>query len=160
MSTPDAEVLRKVIQWLAYGDEDLRLARHGLTMTGSRPYRLIAYHAQQCTEKHLKAYLVYKGVDFPYTHNISRLLEICDEHASWIETLQDAETLTPFAVTLRYPGETEEVTEAEVLNAIEIAARVQQVVRTALDQEGASLPEESALHEHDDKSAPDEPPES
>jgi len=44
MSAPDAEVLHKVRQWLAYADEDLRLARHGLTMTiAPPPYRLIAY---------------------------------------------------------------------------------------------------------------------
>jgi HEPN domain-containing protein len=70
MSAPEAEVLRKVRQWLAYADEDLRLARHGLTLTiGTPPYRLIAYHAQQCAEKCLKAYLVLRHVDFPCTHN-------------------------------------------------------------------------------------------
>jgi HEPN domain-containing protein len=73
MKPPDSEILRKVIQWLEYGDEDLRLARHGLTLTSGVPYRLIAYHAQQCAEKHLKAFLVYHEIDFPYTHNIGRL---------------------------------------------------------------------------------------
>ena len=77
----DSEILRKVIQWLKYGDEDLRLARHGLTLTSGVPYRLIAYHAQQCAEKYLKAFLVYHRIDFPYTHNIGRLLELCAENA-------------------------------------------------------------------------------
>jgi hypothetical protein len=36
MNAPDT-VLRKVHQWLAYADEDLRLARHGLSMTIARP---------------------------------------------------------------------------------------------------------------------------
>ncbi len=44
MSAPDPEVLHKVQQWLAYADEDLALARHGLTMAiAAPPYRLIAY---------------------------------------------------------------------------------------------------------------------
>lgn len=32
MSAPDEEIRRKVSQWLVYGDEDLLLARHGLTL--------------------------------------------------------------------------------------------------------------------------------
>jgi len=139
MSALDREVLRKVLQWLSYADEDLRLARHGLTLTSECPYRLIAYHAQQCAEKCLKAHLVCRGVDFPYTHNISRLLELCGEQAGWAETIRDAEELTPYAITVRYPGEDEEVTEEEVRRAIRIATRVQQVVRTALIEEGVQL---------------------
>ena len=42
----DPAILKKVIQWLEFADEDLRLARHGLTLTSGVPYRLIAYHAQ------------------------------------------------------------------------------------------------------------------
>ena len=71
MSNRNADILKKVEQWLSFGAEDLRLARHGLKMESGCPYRLIAYHAQQCVEKNLKAYLVYHGIDFPYTHNIS-----------------------------------------------------------------------------------------
>ena len=68
MNAPEASVLAKVRQWLAHADEDLRLAQYGLTMTvAPPPYRLIAYHAQQCAEKCLKAYLVFRQVDFPYT---------------------------------------------------------------------------------------------
>jgi HEPN domain-containing protein len=76
MSKPDRDVLVKVRQWLEYADEDLRLARHGLTLSTGCPYRLIAYHAQQCVEKYIKAYLVYHEIDFPYSHNIARLLEL------------------------------------------------------------------------------------
>lgn len=65
MSDLKREVLRKVMQWLSFADEDLVLAKHGLTLPSGCPYRLIAYHAQQCVEKHLKAYLVYRGIDFP-----------------------------------------------------------------------------------------------
>ena len=70
MSATDREIIQKVQQWIIYGDEDLQLAKHGLTLASSAPYRLIAYHAQQCAEKYLKAYLIYYRIDFPYTHNI------------------------------------------------------------------------------------------
>jgi len=99
MSALEADTHRKVRQWLAYADEDLRLARHGLTMTiATPPYRLIAHHAQQCAEKCLKAYLVLQGVDFPYTHNVAYLLDLCATHAPWAEGLRDADPqpLRPF----------------------------------------------------------------
>jgi HEPN domain-containing protein len=142
MKLPDAEILQKVSQWLEFADEDLRLASHGLTLASDVPYRLIAYHAQQCAEKHLKAYLVYQGIDFPYTHNISRLLELCAEKADWVSGLTEAEELTPFAITTRYPGEDEKVTQEEATRAIEIAAKVRGIVREALSRMGVTLPPE------------------
>ena len=76
MTAPLEELARQAHQWVVYADEDLVLARHGLTLGDEAPLRLIAYHAQQCAEKYPKAYLVWKGIDFPYTHNIARLLEL------------------------------------------------------------------------------------
>jgi len=136
MSPPNTEFFRKAKQWMIYGDEDLRLARHALTLLSGCPYRLIAYHAQQCAEKYLKAYLVYHRIDFPYTHNISRLLELCEENSSWPSKIREAEELTPFAITARYPGEDEKVTKKEALRAVGIAAKIRQTVRSTLRKEG------------------------
>ncbi len=107
MKVPDEHVLHKVKQWLIHGDEDLRLASFAMTFQGKEepPYPLVAYHTQQCAEKYLNAFLVYCVVDFPYTHNISILLELCDEYADWPEELQDADKLTLYSITTRYPGE-------------------------------------------------------
>ncbi|MFH1098098.1 MAG: HEPN domain-containing protein [Candidatus Desantisbacteria bacterium] len=139
MNDLNKEVLRKVRQWLTCADEDLCLAQCGLTLMSSCPYRLIAYHAQQCVEKYLKAYLVHRKVDFPYTHNISRLLELCVELVSWPETIQEAKRLTSYAITTRYPGEDEEVTKEEAEQAIHLATCVQQIVQSTLIQEGMVL---------------------
>jgi len=136
MNPPNTEIFRKVKQWMIYGDEDLRLARHTLTLLSGCPYRLIAYHAQQCAEKYLKAYLVYHRIDFPYTHNISRLLELCEENSRWPGKIYEAEELTPFAITARYPGEDEKVTKKEALRAMDIATKVRQTVRRTLKKEG------------------------
>jgi HEPN domain-containing protein len=143
MKPADTEVARRVQQWLAFGDEDLRMAQHAFSLSDAPPYRLIAYHAQQCGEKHLKAYLVLHGIDFPYTHNLSRLLELCADQARWAEELREAEELTPYAITARYPGEDEEVREEEARRAVEIAARVRDAVRRTLAAEGFALPEKA-----------------
>lgn len=143
MSAPESDVRHKVQQWLTYADEDLWLARHGLTITiAPPPYRLIAYHAQQCAEKYLKAYLVLRRVDFPYTHNIAHLLDLCSAQAPWAESLRDAEELTPFAITARYPGEDEEVTHAEAIRSLDLADRVRTTVRQAVREVGMALPSE------------------
>ena len=141
MSKIEPEFLKKVIQWLSLADEDLNLASHALGLGAQSPYRLIAYHAQQCAEKCLKAFLVYHNVDFPYTHNIRRLMEFCQEHAEWTDTLKGAEELTPYAITARYPGEDEQVTEAEAKRSIDLAQQVREQVRNTLEQLGVKLPE-------------------
>lgn len=140
MKTPDEKTVHKVMQWLAYAEEDLRLAAHAMGMPPAEcPARLVAYHAQQCAEKCLKAYLVYHGVDFPYTHNISTLLELCSECGDWPVNLREAEELTDYAVTTRYPGDAAEVSEAETRRAVELAQQVSAQVRAALHEFGMEL---------------------
>ena len=105
-------------------------------MPGTPPYRVIAFHTQQCAEKYLKAFLVFQGVDFPYTHSLRRLLDLCTATAPWAEQLRDAEELSPYAITARYPGEDLEVSETEARRAVEIGERVREVIRGALQEEG------------------------
>ena len=113
MSAADKPLARAVHQWLELGQEDLRLAEHAFSLASSCPFRLIAYHAQQCAEKRLKAYLVHKRVDFPYTHNIATLLELCEQIGGLPRSLDEAEELSVYAVAARYPSAQEAVTEAE-----------------------------------------------
>ena len=136
MTAIDRDIHAKVRQWLQYGDDDLLLARHGLTLKSSVPYRLIAYHAQQCAEKYLKAYLVLCSIDFPYTHNLGRLIELAQQARTWPESLLDAEMLTPYAITARYPGEDEPVSADEANQAITIAEQTRRLVRQALAEAG------------------------
>jgi HEPN domain-containing protein len=115
------------------------LARHGPTLQSSVPYRLIAYHAQQCAEKYLKAYLVFCSIDFPYSHNLSRLIELAQQVRDWPESILDAETLTPYAITARYPGEDEPVSADEANQAIAVAEQTRRLVREALAEAGAEI---------------------
>ncbi|MFA4935217.1 MAG: HEPN domain-containing protein [Candidatus Methanoperedens sp.] len=141
MNVIESEIHNSVNIWIAFAEEDLRMAQYAITMKNDVPYRLIAFHAQQCAEKYLKAYLVFKRVDFPYTHDIFRLLELCAEHADWAGIIEEAKRLTLYAITTRYPGTEDKVTGDEALNAINLASRVRQVVRSALAQEGMAIEE-------------------
>ena len=139
MTVPREEILAKVREWAARADDDQRVARHTLTIPDDCPHHLVAYHAQQCAEKYFKAFLVHRGVDFPFTHNIARLLELCPNQPDWAKKLRDAEELTPFAVTARYPGNDLPVSGEEARRAVEIASRVRTEIRAALELEGVKL---------------------
>src|SRR5208337_1333232 len=61
------------------------------------------FHAQQITEKCLKAFLAYCRVGFPYTHNLSKLIEMAvGVDAAFRSLLPTVAPLTPYAVELRY----------------------------------------------------------
>jgi HEPN domain-containing protein len=63
----------------------------------------LGFHTQQTVEKSLKAVLSLRRVEFPYTHDLDVLLELCE--SSGVETpseLSNAGSLSPFAAQLRY----------------------------------------------------------
>ena len=61
------------------------------------------FHAQQMAEKCLKAFLAHRGVAFPYSHNLTKLVEMgAGIDASFRSLLPTVAPLTPYAVELRY----------------------------------------------------------
>ncbi len=132
-------VNRKVKEWLQHADDDLRLAKVAFKLKSAVPYKLIAYHAQQCAEKCLKAYLVYKNIDFPYTHDLAALLKLFPVSAEWMKELQTATVLRSYAITTRYPGEAK-VAKRDALRAVFLAESVWKTIIQALAHEGLKLP--------------------
>ena len=59
--------------WIAMAREDLALAEAKPARVSYRP---LCFHAQQAAEKATKAVLIAKSVQFPYIHDIGRLLEL------------------------------------------------------------------------------------
>jgi HEPN domain-containing protein len=131
-------VKKKVREWLRHADDDLLLARHAFKLKSAVPYRLIAYHAQQCAEKYIKAYLVFKKVDFPYSHNISVLMELLPSSEEWVKGIQRAEELSIYAITARYPGK-DKVTKKEAIRAVTLAEAVRKTIMKALAREGLKV---------------------
>ena len=92
------------------------------------------YHAQQAVEKALKAFLVHSDVDFPFTHDIRRLVESCrtvDCHLA--DDLLPAIDLTQFATRFRYPGE-EQPAIAEAVEWLALARRSYEIVSGRIRQ--------------------------
>lgn len=67
------------------------------------PDSMVGFHCQQAVEKALKAVLAARGIEFPFTHNIGLLIQLCEDAGHPMpESLADLDRLTPFAVQMRY----------------------------------------------------------
>lgn len=63
----------------------------------------VGFHAQQAVEKALKASLATREIDFPFTHNVTLLMQLCEDAGFDLpDRLSDADRLTPYAAALRY----------------------------------------------------------
>lgn len=64
---------------------------------------ILGFHAQQAVEKSLKAVLAFADVQFPYTHDLDGLIELCRQHGIEVpDALEDADQLSPYGVRMRY----------------------------------------------------------
>ncbi len=91
-------------KWLELANEDMLV----LTLLHKQgvAFGAVCFHAQQSAEKTLKAYLIYLGVEFPYTHNLSKLIGLASRATPELSQLTEtAQFLTPFAVKTRYAFE-------------------------------------------------------
>jgi len=68
--------------------------------------------------------LVLRSVPFPRTHNIGTLVDLLPGDLNLPGEVEEASSLTEYAVLTRYPGDFEPVTEKEYLEAIRIAEAV------------------------------------
>ena len=68
-------VLWVVREWVQKAENDLKNAVNTLKMGEDCPTDTVCFHAQQCVEKYLKAFLVSRDIDFPRTHDIGDLVD-------------------------------------------------------------------------------------
>jgi HEPN domain-containing protein len=109
--------------WLRHARSDLVLARSSRADEDVLPETL-CFHAQQAVEKAVKAVLVSRGVSFPKTHNIGVLVDLLPPKTPHDAILDEAAGLTEYAVSSRYPGEAEDVTQEELSLAVSVAEQV------------------------------------
>ena len=94
-------------------------------------YHSICFHAQQCVEKYLKAWLQEANLRVPRTHDLNALLDfIVPMHPEWRKWHTDFDTFEPYAVDVRYGKHL--ATAAEVENAVRVCTEVRHAVRAVL----------------------------
>lgn len=63
----------------------------------------VGFHAQQAVEKALKAAIASRDLEFPFTHDLGVLMQLCEDAGFELPTdLTEADRLTPYAAALRY----------------------------------------------------------
>jgi HEPN domain-containing protein len=109
-------------EWLRRARSNLNLA----AVQGSGIYlEDLCFEAQQAAEKAIKGVLVARGVQFPYIHDLGRLLKLLRDAGERIpDSVRHAKRLTVFAVGLRYPGVARGVTDEQHRQAPTIAEAV------------------------------------
>ena len=90
--------------WLGKAESDLVTVE--LCVSSRKSFDVACFHAQQVIEKYLKAYLIYKDIDFPFVHDLGKLLELCvTTDAAFQGLFGVVEGMTEYAVKLRYDPE-------------------------------------------------------
>lgn len=80
-----------------------------LAADAEAPIEVFGFHAQQATEKLIKAVLVRRNIPYTRTHRLGELVDLATDHGvrfpDGIELLVD---LTPYAVDFRYDAAPDE----------------------------------------------------
>jgi HEPN domain-containing protein len=111
-------------EWLNRARSNLIKARQGAGLPGVYLEDL-CFDAQQAAEKAIKAIFIHLQVNFPYTHDLARLLTLVEQAGQTIpEQVKSAVALSDYAVEARYPGLAEPVSGEEYQEAVSLATEV------------------------------------
>ena len=118
----------EIQEWIAKAEEDYAGAVD-LNRRRKQPLpNLVCFHAQQCAEKYLKAYLLSREVSFPKVHDLVFLLDLCANCDAIFEPLREAcLQLDPYSVLFRYPGQ--DALPEDASQALKAVRRVRSFVR-------------------------------
>ncbi len=120
----------ETLGWVAKAEGDWTVAVREM---GSNPpvFDAVCFHAQQCSEKYLKAFLEERGTLFGKTHNLVGLLDACAGTLPELDPMRpDLARLGTFGIAARYPGEDADRPAAEA--SLRIAESVRKILRTKL----------------------------
>ena len=86
-------------EWIAKAEGDFATAQRELSAIDHPNYDAVCFHAQQCAEKYLKAFLQEANISFPRTHDLADLLALAlSIEPTWTSMTADLNTLSAFAV--------------------------------------------------------------
>ncbi len=107
--------------WLEHARRDLAFARLAYE-TDLDFAEHVCFHAQQAAEKAVKAVLLERNVEYPYTHDLKKLVAEVTEHGMVVPPdVARADVLTRYAVKTRYPNTEHVITDDNIADAMTIA---------------------------------------
>lgn len=95
----------ETLEWIQKAEGDYQVANNE-SKSKNPVHDAICFHAQQCVEKYLKAWLVENNWSFPRTHDLITFYDLCIDVISELKPHRTSLAyLTTFAIAFRYPGE-------------------------------------------------------
>jgi len=117
-------------EWIEKAESDY-IALCDLRASETPVFDAVCYHAQQCTEKYIKAVLQERDQRFGRTHDLVRLIKEIDPPLTGFSIEEEElRRLTEHAVAGRYPGYFADEAAADA--AVEIAKTVRDACRREL----------------------------
>lgn len=117
-------------------ERDLR-AVEGMADPATFADEITGFHAQQAAEKALKAWLALRGVQYPRTHDLRRLLELLEDRGEQVREFWPLLEYSQFAVLHRYeglPGDTDPLDRALAIERLRaLCARLEAILVAASD---------------------------
>jgi HEPN domain-containing protein len=128
-----SEKIDIVKQWIEKADHDLGTAQ--VTYLYLPKYRdTIAFHCQQAAEKYLKGFLLFLDIPFNRQHSLNYLLGLLSQKIDISNELFDnASELEDFAVDVRYPDTSVDLSDDEIQQAFMIAKLIRAFAITQMD---------------------------
>lgn len=118
-------------EWVQKAELDFNYALVGLRQRKLPLFDGVCYHAQQCVEEYLKAFLIFHNVEFERIHKLDELNRGCAQidaafllNQDWLDILQ------PYAVAVRYPGL--ETDREDAKKAVQIMKEIRAFVRARM----------------------------
>ena len=118
-------------EWIAKAENDLKTAEMALKAATGCPTDTTCFHAQQCIEKYIKAFLTVQGIEFAKTHNIRVLMELIPAESRPDLDRMWQDRLTDYATSARYPG-WDEIPLGEARKAVAVARQARREIRGLL----------------------------
>jgi len=139
-----SEKIDIVKQWIEKADHDLGTAQ--VTYLYLPKYHdTIAFHCQQAAEKYLKGFLLFLDISFSRQHSLNYLLGLLSQKIEIPDELFDnASELEDFAVDIRYPDTSVELSDDEIQQAFKIAKLIRAFV---INQSGLTIDYEDVIKE-------------
>jgi HEPN domain-containing protein len=115
--------------WTDNAADDMRVAKHLLSTMHPVPVEIIGFHSQQAVEKSLKAVLAYNETVIPRTHEITELVNACKALGACFDITEAvADTITEYAVKVRYKQDKRDFIEDDAKFAVKQAEKVMNMV--------------------------------
>ncbi|MCX7839977.1 MAG: HEPN domain-containing protein [Anaerolineae bacterium] len=120
-----------VDEWIRKAEQDFEYARIGMRRRKNPLYDGVCFHAQQCAEKYLKAFLTRHKIEFRKTHDLTELQRACAQvDPAFRLIIEPLKLLFVYAVDIRYPGIS--ATEQDARDAVAAMKQVRAFVRARL----------------------------